>query len=151
MPTMRSSGVTVPVLKLSPGAAPPSYAHSDDGAADLRSAEKVELPPGGGRARIRTGIAIALPDGYAALLLPRSGLAAKHGVTCLNAPALIDAGYRGELEVLLVNTDPTSPYVVEEGDRIAQLMVHKVDHAAFAPCRSLPPGSRSGGFGHTGR
>lgn len=100
---------------------------------------------------MRTGIAIALPDGYGALLLPRSGLAAEHGVTCLNAPALIDAGYRDEIEVLLVNTDPCIPYVVEAGDRVAQLLVHKVEHAAFTVCEALPPGSRRGGFGHTGR
>ena len=100
---------------------------------------------------MRTGIAIALPDGYAGLLLPRSGLAAKHGVTCLNAPGLIDAGYRDEIEVVLVNTDPSIPYVVEAGDRVAQLLVQRVENVPFSVCDELPPGSRSGGFGHTGR
>ncbi len=98
-----------------------------------------------------TGIAIAIPEGHAGFVLPRSGLALRHGVTCLNTPGLIDAGYRDELKVLLVNTDPTEPYHVARGDRIAQLVIKPVEQADFIVVDELPASERGGGFGHTGR
>ncbi len=142
---------TVAVILLQQGASPPGYAHTSDGAADLRSVEDLILSPGGGRARVRTAIAIAIPPGHVGLVLPRSGLAANHGVTCLNAPGLIDSGYRGEVQVVLVNTDPSTPYHIHAGDRIAQLLVQPYTRAGFTLVEELPEGDRAGGFGHTGR
>lgn len=142
----------LPVVRLDPDLPLPSYAHAGDAGADLRAREDVLLPAAGGRARIPTGIALALPDGHAGLVLPRSGLAANHGVTCLNTPGLIDCGYRGEVMVVLVNTDPTEDHQVRRGDRIAQLVVQPVTQAWFAPVDELPPTTRAGGgFGSTGR
>ncbi len=142
----------VPLCRLDPGLDPPSYARPGDAGADLRARAAVRLEPGGGRALVPAGVALALPDGYAGLVLPRSGLAARHGVTCLNAPGLVDAGYRGELQVLLVNTDPHEAYQVERGDRIAQLVVVAVAQAAFLAVATLPASERGdGGFGHSGR
>jgi dUTP pyrophosphatase len=110
------------------------------------------LAPGGGRALVPTGAAIAIPWGYAGFVQPRSGLALKHGVTCLNTPGLIDSGYRGELKVLLVNTDPTEPFDVVRGERIAQLVIQRVEECRFAEVDELPPSERGdGGFGSTGR
>ena len=107
---------------------------------------------GGGRAAVPTGIALALPAGYAGFVQPRSGLALRHGVTCLNTPGLIDSGYRDELRVLLVNTDPDEDYRVERGDRIAQLVVQRVEQVTFSPVDQLDDTDRGmGGFGHTGR
>lgn len=128
----------------------PAYAHPGDAGADLRAAEAVELAPGE-RATIGTGTAIALPDGFAAFVVPRSGLAAKHGITIVNAPGTVDAGYRGELRVTLLNTDARESFRVDVGDRIAQLIVWPVAHARFIPVESLP-GSHRGerGFGSTG-
>ena len=137
----------VPVV----GESLPAYAHPGDAGADLTAAERVTLPAGGGRAMVATGIRIALPDGFAGFVLPRSGLAAKHGVTCLNTPGLIDSGYRGEVKVLLVNTDPTTDYTVEPGDRIAQLVVQPVAQAIFTKVDELDDHVRGeGGFGSTG-
>lgn len=141
----------VPTLLGSGGVELPRYARPGDAGADLAAAEDVTLAPGGGRARVPTGVSVAIPEGWAGFLLPRSGLAFHHGVTCLNAPGLIDAGYRGELLVVLVNTDPTTPYQVRRGDRIAQLVIQRVESVRFVPCPSLPPSARGGGFGHTGR
>jgi dUTP pyrophosphatase len=130
----------------------PAYARPDDAGVDLIAREDAVLAPGGGRALIPTGVALALPAGYAGFVLPRSGLALKHGVTCLNTPGLIDAGYRDELRVLLVNLDPAEPYQVHRGDRIAQLVIQQVATATFAVVDELPESSRGlGGFGHTGR
>ena len=143
--------IDVPVLRLDPDLALPSYARPGDAGADLVARAPVVLAPRGGRALVPTGIAIALPDGYAGFVLPRSGLAMRHGVTCLNTPGLIDAGYRDELKVLLVNTDPETPYAVARGDRIAQLVVQPVHQVRFVPADELPPSERGGGFGHTGR
>lgn len=128
----------------------PAYAHPGDAGADLRAAEAIELAPGE-RATIGTGTAIALPDGYAAFVVPRSGLAAYHGVTIVNAPGTVDAGYRGEIRVTLLNTDAREPFRVEVGDRIAQLIVWPVAQAHFVPVDALP-GSHRGerGFGSTG-
>jgi dUTP pyrophosphatase len=143
--------IDVPVLRLDPDLALPSYARPGDAGADLVAREPVVLAPSGGRALVPTGIAIALPDGYAGFVLPRSGLAMRHGVTCLNTPGLIDAGYRDELKVLLINTDPEAPYAIARGDRIAQLVVQAVHQVRFVSTDALPPSARGGGFGHTGR
>jgi len=139
------------VRQLDPDLPLPSYARAGDAGADLVAREDAVLEPSGGRALIPTGVAVAIPDGYAGFVQPRSGLALRHGVTCLNTPGLIDAGYRDELKVLLVNTDPTEPYKVTRGDRIAQLVIQRVEHASFTPVDELPPSERGGGFGHTGK
>lgn len=109
------------------------------------------LAPGGGRALVATGIAIAIPVGYAGFVLPRSGLALKHGISVVNAPGLIDAHYRGELKVVLVNTDPVRPYHVSRGDRIAQLVIQRVEEVSWVQVDSLDANDRGGGFGHSGR
>src|SRR3954452_21785135 len=111
------------ILRLDADLPLPSYSHPGDAGADLVAREDAVLEPGGGRALVPTGIALALPPGYAGFVQPRSGLALRHGVTCLNTPGLIDSGYRDELKVILVNTDPTEPYEVTRGDRIAQLVI----------------------------
>ena len=139
-------------ITLDSGLTLPSYARPGDAGVDLVSSIDVVIAPSGGRVLIPTGLAMALPDGYAGLVVPRSGLAANHGVTCLNTPGTIDSGYRGELKVLLVNTDPTDPYEVERGDRIAQLIIISVEQARFVAVPTLDESERSvGGFGHTGR
>jgi dUTP pyrophosphatase len=128
----------------------PSYAHDGDAGADLVSAVDVELGPGE-RAVLPTGLAIALPVGYAAFVHPRSGLAARHGVTLVNAPGTIDAGYRGQIQVVLLNTDRTEAIRVRRGDRIGQLVIQRVEHAVFRPVQQLPESVRGqGGFGSTG-
>ncbi len=130
----------------------PAYARHGDAGADLVASSAAVLLAGGGRALVPTGIAIELPPGWAGLVLPRSGLAARHGVTCLNTPGLIDSGYRDELKVLLVNLDPESDYEVQRGDRIAQLVVQPVTTVVWVEAPSLTTSQRgSGGFGHTGR
>lgn len=128
----------------------PAYAHPDDAGADLVAAEAVRLEPGE-RALVGTGVRIALPAGHAAFVVPRSGLAAKHGITIVNAPGTIDAGYRGEIKVALLNTDAREAYEVAVGDRIAQLIVMPVPQARFIPVEELPESGRGeGGFGSTG-
>lgn len=142
----------IPVVRLDPDLPLPAYAHPGDAGADLLAREDVVLAAGGGRALVPTGVAIALPEGTAGLVMPRSGLALRHGVTVLNTPGLIDAGYRGELKVLLVNTDPTDDYRVERGDRIAQLVVQRVEAVDLIEVDELPTSTRdAGGFGSTGR
>lgn len=142
----------IPVVRLDPDLPLPAYARPGDAGADLVAREPAVLRRAGGRAVVPTGIALALPEGYAGFVQPRSGLALRHGVTCLNAPGLIDSGYRDELRVVLVNTDPDEDYRVERGDRIAQLVVQRVEHAAFRPVAALDATDRgTGGFGHTGR
>ena len=128
----------------------PVYSHPGDAGADLIATEAVTLAPGS-RATVGTGVAIALPDGYAAFVMPRSGLAAKHGITIVNAPGTVDAGYRGEIRVTLLNTDTSVAYSVAVGDRIAQLVIMPVSRARFVPVETLP-GSHRGesGFGSTG-
>jgi len=141
----------VPILRLDPDLPAPAYARPGDAGADLRAREAVTLAPGGGRALVPTGIAIALPPGTAGFVQPRSGLALKHGVTCLNSPGLIDCGYRDELKVILVNLDPTEPFEVRRGDRIAQLVIQRVEEASFAEVDDLGESARgTGGFGSTG-
>jgi dUTP pyrophosphatase len=131
----------------------PRYARAGDAGADLMARQDAVLAHSGGRALVPTGVAVAIPAGYAGLVLPRSGLALRHGITCLNTPGLIDSGYRGELQVVLVNHDPEHDYAVSRGDRIAQLVIVAVEEAAFAlvPPEGLGDAVRgAGGFGHTG-
>lgn len=141
----------VPLLRLDPDLPVPAYARPGDAGADLVAREGAVLAAGGGRALVPTGVAVAIPDGWAGFVQPRSGLALRHGVTCLNSPGLIDSGYRDELLVLLVNTDPSADYEVHRGDRIAQLVIQRVEQAAFVAVDRLPPTGRGGGFGSTGR
>jgi dUTP pyrophosphatase len=144
--------IDVAVLRLDPGVPAPSYARAGDAGADLFARESAVLAPGGGRALVPTGVAVEIPEGYAGFVQPRSGLALNHGVTCLNTPGLIDSGYRDEVKVVLVNTDPRNPYEVRRGDRIAQLVVQRVEQALFKVVESLGSSDRGlGGFGHTGR
>jgi dUTP pyrophosphatase len=141
----------LPVRRLDPDLPMPAYAHPGDAGADLRAAADVVLPPGG-RATVGTGVAVAVPDGWAAFVHPRSGLASRHGITVVNAPGTVDAGYRGEVRVVLLNTDPAEPFTVHRGDRIAQLVVQPVARARFVEVAELPPSPRGeGGFGSTGR
>ncbi|WP_173159236.1 dUTP diphosphatase [Phytohabitans suffuscus] len=145
-----TDAVPVPVHRLDPDLPLPAYAHPGDAGADLVAAEDVELAPGE-RALVGTGVAIALPDGFVGLVHPRSGLAARLGVTVLNAPGTVDAGYRGEIKVNLVNHDRAATAKISRGDRIAQLVVQRVERAAFQPVDELPDSSRgAGGHGSTG-
>lgn len=149
--------VRIPVYRLAPDVPLPSYAHEGDAGADLYAQVGTTLEAGGGRAIVPTGLVVDIPTGYAGFVQPRSGLALRHGVTCLNTPGLIDAGYRGELSVILVNTDPHELYKVHRGDRIAQLVIQAVDRAVFVELEEQPnpTGTRTervaGGFGHSGR
>jgi dUTP pyrophosphatase len=144
--------VDIRVLQLDPELPIPSRAREGDAGLDLLARCDVVLEPGGGRALVPTGLVLEVPPGCAGLVLPRSGLALRHGVTCINAPGLIDPGYRGEVGVILVNTDPTTPYEVHRGDRVAQLVVLSVEAATLVASGPLAPSERGeGGFGHTGR
>lgn len=135
---------------LDPELPEPAYAHPGDAGADLVARVDVELAPGA-RATVPTGVSIALPDGYAAFVHPRSGLAARHGVTIVNAPGTVDAGYRGEISVTLLNTDPAAPVSLRRGDRIAQLVIQRVERARFVRAERLPGSHRGeGGFGSSG-
>ena len=141
----------IPVQRLDDDLPLPRQQHDHDAGYDLHARERVVLLPGGGRALVPTGVAIAIPPGYAGFVLPRSGLALKFGVTCLNAPGLIDSLYRGELKVLLVNTDPGAPYTVERGDRIAQLVIQRVERVEWQEVDRLDATARDTfGFGSTG-
>ena len=141
----------VQVVRLDPDLPLPTYAWPGDAGADLVAREAVTIPRGGGRALVPTGIALSLPEGYAGFIQPRSGLALRHGVTCLNSPGLIDSGYRDELKVLLVNTDPHESFDVERGDRIAQLVIQAVERVQFVVADALAPSERGrDGFGSTG-
>ena len=140
----------MPVLRLDPDLPLPAYAHPGDAGADLVTAVDVTLRPGE-RALVPTGIAMAVPAGYVALVHPRSGLAARHGLSIVNTPGTIDAGYRGEVKVLLVNHDPGEPIELRRGDRVAQLVFQRVEQAAFAEVEVLPDSVRGdGGYGSTG-
>jgi dUTP pyrophosphatase len=146
--------IEVPLVRLDPDLPVPSYAHQGDAGADLYARQSVTISPAGGRALVPTGVAVAVPPGYAGFVLPRSGLAFRHGITCLNTPGLIDSGYRDELRVLLINTDPSDAYEVKRGDRIAQLVIQAIEEAKFSETDhgALSESTRGmGGFGHTGR
>ena len=147
---MSADRVDVLVQLLDPDLPAPSYAHPGDAGADLVTRVDVTLEPLQ-RCTVPTGVAIALPDGYVGFVVPRSGLAFKHGITIVNAPGTVDAGYRGEIQVTLVNTDTTTPVVLRRGDRIAQLVVQRVSRARFVEVQRLPGSVRgTGGFGSTG-
>ena len=138
------------IQRLDPDLPLPSYAHPGDAGADLVAATDITLKPGE-RALVGTGIAIALQDGYAAFVHPRSGLAAKHGVSIVNAPGTVDAGYRGEIKVCLINLDPHAAVTLRRGDRIAQLVIQRVEKARFVEVTTLPGSARGdGGYGSTG-
>jgi dUTP pyrophosphatase len=143
------TAIEVLLLQLDPGLEPPSYAHPDDAGADLRSTESFMLQPGE-RRLVGTGVAISLPAGYAGFVHPRSGLAARHGISIVNAPGTVDAGYRGEIKVCLINTDRSHPVRIARGDRIAQLVIQPVSMAAFVLVTELPRSARGiGGYGST--
>ena len=140
------------MVRLDPELPVPGYARLGDAGADLYAREPALVPAGGGRALVPTGIKIAIPEGYAGFVQPRSGLALRHGLTLANSPGLIDSGYRDEVAVILINTDPGADFEVRRGDRIAQLVIQKVEAAAFEEVSDLPESERGlGGFGHSGR
>jgi len=140
----------VQVTRLHPEAQLPVQAYAGDAGLDLAACERVELAPGA-RAVVGTGIAVAIPPGHAGLIVPRSGLAARHGLGKVNAPGLIDEGYRGEVKVMLINLDPAEPVTLRRGDRIAQLVVQRVERARFVEVERLPGSDRGdGGYGSTG-
>jgi dUTP pyrophosphatase len=141
----------VPVVRLDPDLPLPAGARPGDAGIDLLARVDVVVAAGGGRALVPTGIAVAIPVGYAGFVLPRSGLALRHGLSVVNAPGLIDAGYRDELQVILLNTDPTDAFEVHRGDRIAQLVVQRVEEVRWQEVTELDGADRGGGFGHTGR
>jgi len=139
------------VRRLDPDLALPAYAHEGDAGLDLVAAESVTLAPGGGRALVPTGIAIGLPEGTAGLVMPRSGMAARHGISIVNSPGLVDSGYTGELKVNLINTDPVEAYEVERGARIAQLVVQRVERMDLVEVDELSESDRgAAGFGSSG-
>jgi dUTP pyrophosphatase len=143
--------VDIPIVRLDPDLPLPAYAHPGDAGLDLRARIDTTVPAAGGRVLVPTGVAIAIPEGHAGWVLPRSGLALEHGIALVNAPGLIDAAYRGELKVILLNTDPHRDFVVHRGDRIAQLVIQRFAAVQWAEVDSLEGDDRGGGFGHSGR
>ena len=142
--------IEVPIRRLRDDAVLPAPAYAGDAGLDLSACERVELRPGE-RATVGTGLAVAIPEGYAGFVQPRSGLASRHGITVVNAPGLVDAGYRGELRVVLLNTDPAEPFVVEPGMRIAQLVILPLPEVELVEVDELPESERGvRGFGSTG-
>jgi dUTP pyrophosphatase len=140
----------IAVVRLDPDLPLPTYAHPGDAGADLHTTVDITLGPGE-RAMVPTGLSIALPDGYVALVHPRSGLAARHGISIVNSPGTVDAGYRGEIKVMLINHDPTESVTLTRGDRIAQLVIQKFERARFVEVGVLPDSARgAGGYGSTG-
>jgi dUTP pyrophosphatase len=143
--------LAVPIVRLDPDLPLPSYAHPGDAGLDLRAREDGVVPAAGGRLLMPTGIAVAVPAGYAGFVLPRSGNSLNHGLTMANAPGLIDSAYRGEVKLILLNTDPHEPFVIKRGDRLAQLVIQRVEQVHWHIADSLDGDDRGGGFGHTGR
>jgi len=141
----------VPIVRLDPELPLPSRAHPDDAGLDLHARADALLSAGGGRALVPTGVAVAIPRGHMGIVVPRSGLALKHGISLVNTPGIIDAAYRGELQVIMINHDPTSDYQVRRGDRIAQLIVQAIAAVEWTPVDALDDNDRGGGFGHSGR
>ncbi|MFM8855907.1 MAG: dUTP diphosphatase [Actinomycetota bacterium] len=148
---MAANDLEIRVVRLDPELPLPTYAHQGDAGLDLFAREDAVVPAAGGRSLVPTGIALALPLGYAGFVLPRSGLALKHGVTVVNSPGLIDSAYRGEIKVVLLNTDQRTAYRVQRGDRIAQLVVQAVMNVTWNEVSELDGEDRGGGFGHSGR
>ena len=149
--TTGADGLRVDVQRLDPEMPLPTYAHPGDAGIDLHARESIVIRSGGGRVLMPTGIAVAIPLGWAGFVLPRSGLALKHGLSVVNSPGLIDSAYRGELKVVLINTDPTDDYEVTRGDRIAQLVLQRVGEVTWNEVDELSGDDRGGGFGHSGR
>ena len=149
--TTGADGLRVDVQRLDPEMPLPAYAHPGDAGIDLHARESIVSPCGGGRVLMPTGIAIAIPLGWAGFVLPRSGLALRHGLSVVNSPGLIDSAYRGELKVVLINTDPTDDYEVTRGDRVAQLVLQRVGEVTWNEVDELSGDDRGGGFGHSGR
>ena len=143
--------LSVPIVQLDPDLPLPAYTHVGDAGLDLYARESAVVAAGGGRLLLPTGISIAIPLGHAGFVLPRSGNALRHGLTVANAPGLIDAAYRGEIKVILLNTDPTDSFQVRRGDRIAQLVVQRVEQVEWQIVQQLAGDDRGGGFGHSGR
>lgn len=143
--------VSVPVQRLDLDLPLPIAAHTGDAGIDLHARIDIVLPARGGRALVPTGIAVAIPAGFFGQVVPRSGLALKHGVTLVNTPGIIDSGYRGELQVIMINTDPNIDYQVKRGDRIAQLVIQEVVETTWQVVEQLEGEDRGGGFGHSGR
>lgn len=141
----------IDLVQLDPELPLPSYAHVGDAGLDLYARETATILAGGHRTLMPTGISIAIPLGYCGLIMPRSGLALKHGISVVNAPGLIDAAYRGEIKVVLLNTDPDTDYTLSRGDRVAQLVIQRVEQVRWNVVESLDGVDRGGGFGHTGR
>ena len=145
------SMLPVHVRRLDPDLPLPAYAHPGDAGLDLHAREGAVVKAAGGRVVVPTGIALAIPPGYAGFVVPRSGNAVKHGISVVNTPGIIDAAYRGELKVILLNTDPADDYEVHRGDRIAQLIIQRVEEVQWVEVDSLDGDDRGGGFGHSGR
>jgi dUTP pyrophosphatase len=148
---MSTSEIGVQITRLDPDLPLPVPAHLGDAGLDLYAREDATIPAGGGRLLMPTGVAVAIPHGYMGLAVPRSGLALKHGVTLVNTPGIIDSGYRGELKVVMINTDPDHDYEVKRGDRVAQLIISRYDNVTWTEVSELSGFDRGGGFGHSGR
>ncbi len=148
---MSTSDIDVQIKRLDPDLPLPVPAHIGDAGLDLFAREDAIIPARGGRLLMPTGVAVAIPHGYMGLAVPRSGLALKHGVTLVNTPGIIDSGYRGELQVVMINTDPDHDYEVKRGDRVAQLIISRYDNVTWTQVSELSGFDRGGGFGHSGR
>ena len=148
---MSTSEIGVQIKRLDPDLPLPVPAHLGDAGLDLYAREDATIPARGGRLLMPTGVAVAIPHGFMGLAVPRSGLALKHGVTLVNTPGIIDSGYRGELKVVMINTDPDHDYEVKRGDRIAQLIISRYDNVTWTEVTELSGFDRGGGFGHSGR
>ena len=143
--------MVVPIRRLDEGLPLPTTAHPDDAGLDLHARTDALLPANGGRVLVPTGVAVAIPRGFMGMVVPRSGLALKHGISLVNTPGIIDAAYRGELQVIMINHDPTTDYQVRRGDRIAQLIVQAISAVQWSVVAELDDNDRGGGFGHSGR
>jgi len=148
---MSKSEIGVQIQRLDPDLPCPVPAHLGDAGLDLYAREDAVIPARGGRLLMPTGVAVAIPHGYMGLAVPRSGLALKHGITLVNTPGIIDSGYRGELKVVMINTDPEHDYEVKRGDRVAQLIISRYDNVTWTEVTELSGFDRGGGFGHSGR
>ena len=148
---MSKSEIGVQIQRLDPDLPLPVPAHLGDAGLDLYAREDAVIPARGGRLLMPTGVAVAIPHGYMGLAVPRSGLALKHGITLVNTPGIIDSGYRGELKVVMINTDPEHDYEVKRGDRVAQLILSRYDNVTWTEVTELSGFDRGGGFGHSGR